>query len=157
LVDSVQAAIESCRGAYCSYVNASSAESPKISGGRIAQVVPIPGSERACEASVECRCPPTATIDCEISQVSHVRLRRRAKPEAMMTSICLLSVSAVNRRSSVFKNADYVLCPDCRVVGRMDDPLLSRNGAGDLGFKVQLGPLAEEENILKKLVVSQVR
>jgi hypothetical protein len=87
--------------------------------------------------------PPRTTI--EISPGVHVRLRGADETWKAIANDFYMPAECICCESMIFciQNADYVLCPDCRVVSRMEDP--SSRGVGDvsgvggvgLGFKYE--------------------
>jgi hypothetical protein len=76
--------------------------------------------------------PPQATI--EISPGVHVRLRGADETWKAIANDFYMPAECVCCESMIFciQNADYILCPDCRVVSRMEDPS-SPCGVGDVG------------------------
>jgi hypothetical protein len=87
--------------------------------------------------------PPRSTI--ELSPGVHVRLRGADETWKAIANDFYMPAECICCELMIFciQNADYVLCPDCRVVSRMEDP--SSAGVGDvsgvggvgLGFKYE--------------------
>ena len=75
--------------------------------------------------------PPNATI--EISPGVHVRLRGADETWKAIANDFYMPAECICCESMIFciQNADYILCPDCRVVSRMENP--SPCGVGDVG------------------------
>jgi hypothetical protein len=76
--------------------------------------------------------PPQLTL--EISPGLHVRLRGADETWKAIANDFYMPADCICCESMIFciQNADYVLCPDCRVVSRMEDPSSPR-GVGDVG------------------------
>jgi hypothetical protein len=93
---------------------------------------PSPDRKRAAKPDLTPRpSPPQSTI--EISPGVHVRLRGADETWKAIANDFYMPAECICCESMIFciQNADYVLCPDCRVVSRMENP--SSCGAGDIG------------------------
>jgi hypothetical protein len=83
--------------------------------------------------------PPSSQRTVEISPGVHVRLRGADETWRAIENDYYMPAQCICCESTIFciQNADYVLCPDCRVVSRMEG--LSSHGIGGvgLGFKYE--------------------
>jgi hypothetical protein len=93
--------------------------------------------------------PSQPTI--EISPGIHVRLRGADETWKAIANDFYMPAECMCCESMIFciQNADYVLCPDCRVVSRMEGASSSGMGGVGLGFKYE--DLAKwQEDILRE-------
>jgi hypothetical protein len=81
--------------------------------------------------------PPRTTI--EISPGVHVPLRGADETWKAIANDFYMPAECICCESTIFciQDADYVLCPDCRVVSCMKDPSSHRVGGVGLGFKYE--------------------
>jgi hypothetical protein len=83
--------------------------------------------------------PPSSQPTIEISPGVHVRLRGADETWKAIENDYYMPTECICCESMIFciQNADYVLCPDCRVVSRMEG--ISSHGMGGvgLGFKYE--------------------
>jgi hypothetical protein len=83
--------------------------------------------------------PPSSLPTIEISPGVHVRLRGADETWKAIANDYYMPAECICCESTIFciQNADYVLCPDCRVVSRVEG--LSSPGIGGvgLGFKYE--------------------
>jgi hypothetical protein len=101
--------------------------------------------------------PPTAappSLPChptiEISPGVHVRLRGADETWKAVENDFYMPAECVCCESTIFciQNADYILCPECRVVSRMEG--LSSHGMGGVGLGFKYEDLARwQEAILR--------
>jgi hypothetical protein len=93
--------------------------------------------------------PSQVTI--EISPGVHVHLRGADETWKAIANDYYMPAECICCESTIFciQNADYVLCPDCRVVSRMDGP--SSHGMGGVGLGFKYEDLARwQEDILRE-------
>jgi hypothetical protein len=86
----------------------------------------------------------------EISPGVHVRLRGADETWKAVENDFYMPAECICCESTIFciQNADYVLCPDCRVVSRMEG--LSSHGMGGVGLGFKYEDLARwQEDILR--------
>jgi hypothetical protein len=86
----------------------------------------------------------------EISPGVHVRLRGADETWKAVENDFYMPAECICCESTIFciQNADYILCPDCRVVSRMEDP--SSHGMGGVGLGFKYEDLARwQESILR--------
>ena len=86
----------------------------------------------------------------EISPGVHVRLRGADETWKAVENDFYMPAECICCESTIFciQNADYILCPDCRVVSRMED--ISSNGMGGVGLGFKYEDLARwQESILR--------
>jgi hypothetical protein len=91
--------------------------------------------------------PPTI----EISPGVHVRLRGAAETWKAIENDYYMPAECICCESTLFciQNADFVLCPDCRVVSRMES--VSSRGMGGVGLGFKYEDLARwQDTILKE-------
>jgi hypothetical protein len=83
--------------------------------------------------------PPSQPPTIEISPGVHVRLRGADETWKAIANDYYMPTECICCESTIFciQNADYVLCPDCRVVSRMNDPSSHIMGGAGLGFKYE--------------------
>jgi hypothetical protein len=98
---------------------------------------------------------PSKTKSIEISPGVYVRLRGADETWKAIANDFYMPVECICCESTIFciQNADYVLCPDCRVVSRMDTP--SSHGMGGVGLGFKYEDLARwQEDILRDQEIS---
>jgi hypothetical protein len=90
-----------------------------------------PDRKRAAKPDLSPIPPLRSTI--EISPGVHVPLRGADETWKAIANDFYMPAECICCESMLFciQDADYVLCPDCRVVSRMEDP--SSRGVGDVG------------------------
>jgi hypothetical protein len=83
--------------------------------------------------------PPSSQLTIEISPGVHVRLRGASETWKAIENDYYMPAECICCESTIFciQNADFVLCPDCRVVSRMDGVSSRRMGGVGLGFKYE--------------------
>jgi hypothetical protein len=83
--------------------------------------------------------PPLSQPTIEISPGVHVRLRGADETWKAIENDCYMPAECICCESTIFciQNADYVLCPDCRVVSRMEGNSSHGIGGVGLGFKYE--------------------
>jgi hypothetical protein len=94
--------------------------------------------------------PPSLHPTIEISPGVHVRLRGADETWKAVENDFYMPAECICCESTIFciQNADYVLCPDCRVVSRMEE--LSSHGMGGVGLGFKYEDLARwQESILR--------
>jgi hypothetical protein len=96
--------------------------------------------------------PPSPSLyqTIEISPGVHVRLRGADETWKAVENDFYMPAECICCESTIFciKNADYILCPNCRVVSRMED--LSSHGMGGVGLGFKYEDLARwQESILR--------
>jgi hypothetical protein len=81
--------------------------------------------------------PPQPTI--EISPGVHLRLRGADETWKAIANDYYMPAECICCESAIFciQDADYVLCPDCRVVSLMEGPSSRGMGGVGLGFKYE--------------------
>jgi hypothetical protein len=95
--------------------------------------------------------PPSYQQTIEISPGVHVRLRGADETWKAIENDFYMPAECICCESTIFciQNADYILCPDCRVVSRMED--LSSHGMGGVGLGFKYEDLARwQEAILRE-------
>ncbi len=92
--------------------------------------------------------PPRTTI--EISPGVHVRLRGADETWKAIANDFYMPAECICCETTIFciQNADYVLCPDCRVVSCMEDP--SSRGVGGVGLGFKYEDLARWQEDIRK-------
>jgi hypothetical protein len=109
-----------------------------------------PDRKRSAKPELPPPSPPQSTI--EISPGVHVRLRGADETWKAIANDFYMPTECICCESMIFciQNADYVLCPDCRVVSRMEDP--SSRGVGGVGLGFKYEDLARwQEDILRDM------
>jgi hypothetical protein len=94
--------------------------------------------------------PPLSQPTIEISPGVHVRLRGADETWKAIENDYYMPAECVCCESTIFciQNADYVLCPDCRVVSRMEG--ISSHGIGGVGLGFKYEDLARwQDTILR--------
>jgi hypothetical protein len=94
--------------------------------------------------------PPPSQPTIEISPGVHVRLRGADETWKAVENDFYMPAECICCESTIFciQNADYILCPDCRVVSRMED--LSSHGMGGVGLGFKYEDLARwQDDILR--------
>jgi hypothetical protein len=94
--------------------------------------------------------PQSSQPTIEISPGVHVRLRGADETWRAIANDFYMPAECICCESTIFciQNADYVLCPDCRVVSRMDG--LSSLGIGGVGLGFKYEDLARwQDQILR--------
>jgi hypothetical protein len=83
--------------------------------------------------------PPSSQPTIEISPGVHVRLRGASETWKAIENDYFMPAECVCCESTIFciQNADFVLCPDCRVVSRMEGVSSCGMGGVGLGFKYE--------------------
>jgi hypothetical protein len=89
---------------------------------------------------------PSSQPTIEISPGIRVRLRGADETLEAISNDFYLPAECICCESTIFciQNADYVLCPDCRVVSRMEG--LSSRGMGGVGLGFKFMDLAQRQN-----------
>jgi hypothetical protein len=96
---------------------------------------------------------PQTTI--EISPGVHVRLRGAAETWKAIENDYYMPAECICCESTIFciQNADFVLCPDCRVVSRMEG--VSSRGMGGVGLGFKYEDLARWQDAILKEQLSR--
>jgi hypothetical protein len=83
--------------------------------------------------------PPSYQPTIEISPGVQVRLRGADETRKAIENDFYMPAECICCESTIFciQNADYILCPDCRVVSRMEDLSSHEMGGVGLGFKYE--------------------
>jgi hypothetical protein len=83
--------------------------------------------------------PPSYQPTIEISPGVHERLRGADETRKAIENDFYMPAECICCESTIFciQNADYILCPDCRVVSRMKDISSHERGGVGLGFKYE--------------------
>jgi hypothetical protein len=94
--------------------------------------------------------PPSYQATIEISPGVHVRLRGADETWKAIENDFYMPAECICCESTIFciQNADYILCPDCRVVSRMED--LSSHGMGGVGLGFKYEDLARWQEAIRK-------
>jgi hypothetical protein len=96
--------------------------------------------------------PPSSSYQqtIEISPGVHVRLRGADETWKAIENDFYMPAECICCESTIFciQNADYILCPDCRVVSRMED--LSSHGMGGVGLGFKYEDLARWQEAIRK-------
>jgi hypothetical protein len=95
------------------------------------------------------RPPPSSQPTVEISPGVHVRLRGADETWRAIENDYYMPAQCICCESTIFciQNADYVLCPDCRVVSRMEG--LSSHGIGGVGLGFKYEDLARWQDDIR--------
>jgi hypothetical protein len=94
--------------------------------------------------------PPSPQPTIEISPGVHVRLRGASETWKAIENDFYMPAECVCCESTIFciQNADFVLCPDCRVVSRME--VVSSHGMGGVGLGFKYEDLARWQDAILK-------
>jgi hypothetical protein len=92
--------------------------------------------------------PPSSRPTIEISPGVHVRLRGADETWKAVENDFYMPAECICCESTIFciQNADYILCPDCRVVSRMEG--LSSHGMGGVGLGFKYEDLARWQDAI---------
>jgi predicted RNA-binding Zn-ribbon protein involved in translation (DUF1610 family) len=93
----------------------------------------------------------------EISPGHHVRLRGADETWKAIENDYYMPTECISCESTIFciQNADFVLCPDCRVVSRMDG--VSSRGVGGVGLGFKHEDLARWQGAILKKSLGRVQ
>jgi hypothetical protein len=93
--------------------------------------------------------PPSPRPTIEISPGVHVRLRGADETWKAIENDNYMPAECICCESTIFciQNADYILCPDCRVVSRMEG--LSSHGVGGVGLGFKYEDLARWQDTIR--------
>jgi hypothetical protein len=99
--------------------------------------------------------PPSPQTTLEISPGVHVRLRGASETWKAIENDFYMPAECVCCESTIFciQNADFVLCPDCRVVSRMEG--VSSRGMGGVGLGFKYEDLARWQDAILKEQLSR--
>jgi hypothetical protein len=98
-----------------------------------------PSNQELSQMPLPPPCMPSSLPTVEISPGVHVRLRGANETLEAIESDSYMPAECFCCESTIFciQQADYILCPDCRVVSRMEGISCTGMGGVGLGFKYE--------------------